>query len=170
MCYSCQIEVVDELSTKIDWPELSEARKNMHRAERDARLAKAKTVARVNRSETAELGYVYYIRINQHIKIGYAKDVTKRMRLYPPGSELLAVEPGTMRDEKDRHARSSSLTLSEGTNGSSRPTSSTITSRVCEKRTATPRSSPTSTPSADDTPYLSCFQMSEKVWHNGGMR
>lgn len=105
MCYQCQIEVVDELSTKIDWPELSEARKNMHRAERAARLAKWEVTKRVNRTAPAEVGYVYYIRINEHIKIGYAKDVTKRMRHYPPGSELLAVEPGTMRDEKDRHAQ-----------------------------------------------------------------
>lgn len=105
MCYQCQIEVVDELSTKIDWPELSEARKNMHRTERQMRLARAKTVARVHQPGPAEVGYVYYIRINEHIKIGYAKDVTKRMRHYPPGSVLLAVEPGTMRDEKDRHAQ-----------------------------------------------------------------
>lgn len=105
MCYACQLEVVDELSMKIDWPELSEKRKLMLRSERAARLAKWEATTRVNRTKPSEIGYVYYIRINEHIKIGYAKDVTKRMRHYPPGSVLLAVEPGTMRDEKDRHAQ-----------------------------------------------------------------
>lgn len=48
-------------------------------------------------------GWVYYIRVNDVIKIGYAKSVTARMKHYPPNATLLAVEPGTLELEKRRH-------------------------------------------------------------------
>lgn len=48
-------------------------------------------------------GFVYYIQINDQIKIGYAGDVKKRMKAYPPGAKLLAVEPGSPELEKARH-------------------------------------------------------------------
>jgi hypothetical protein len=48
-------------------------------------------------------GWVYYIQIDGLIKIGYAADVAKRMRSYPPTAQLLAVEPGTLKVEKARH-------------------------------------------------------------------
>lgn len=49
-------------------------------------------------------GWVYYIQVDDTIKIGYAKDVTNRMRAYPPSAKLLAVEPGTKKTERDRHS------------------------------------------------------------------
>lgn len=48
-------------------------------------------------------GFVYYIRMNDLIKIGYAADITKRMRAYPPNAELLAAHPGTMELEHEMH-------------------------------------------------------------------
>lgn len=48
-------------------------------------------------------GFVYYIRIGERIKIGYSADVKRRMRAYPPGSELLATEPGDRALERKRH-------------------------------------------------------------------
>ena len=48
-------------------------------------------------------GWVYYVRVDDTIKIGYAKNVASRMRHYPPNAELLAVEPGTLKVEKQRH-------------------------------------------------------------------
>jgi len=48
-------------------------------------------------------GFVYYIRIGERIKVGYSVDVKRRMRAYPPGSKLLAVEPGDRELEKARH-------------------------------------------------------------------
>lgn len=50
-------------------------------------------------------GFIYYLRIGQHIKIGYTADVNKRMRAYPPSAELLAIHPGTKQTEKDIHAQ-----------------------------------------------------------------
>lgn len=48
-------------------------------------------------------GWVYYLAIGQHVKIGYSTDVRRRMADYPPGSELLAVEPGPPELERQRH-------------------------------------------------------------------
>lgn len=48
-------------------------------------------------------GWVYYLVIGQRVKIGYSTDVRRRMANYPPGSELLAVEPGSKQLEARRH-------------------------------------------------------------------
>ena len=50
-----------------------------------------------------EPGWVYYIRMGDTIKIGYATDVAKRMRAYPPNAELLAAHPGTELLERQIH-------------------------------------------------------------------
>lgn len=49
-------------------------------------------------------GWVYYLKMDDLIKIGYAASVRHRMRAYPPNAELLAVEPGTPKLEKARHS------------------------------------------------------------------
>jgi hypothetical protein len=47
---------------------------------------------------------VYYIQVGDLIKIGYtARSVKDRLRAYPPGSELLAVERGGTTVEAQRH-------------------------------------------------------------------
>lgn len=48
-------------------------------------------------------GFVYYLRVGERIKVGYSVDVKRRMRAYPPGSQLLAVEPGDRELETQRH-------------------------------------------------------------------
>lgn len=48
-------------------------------------------------------GFVYYIRMDDLIKIGYAADIGRRMRAYPPSAELLAAHPGTLELEKSIH-------------------------------------------------------------------
>lgn len=48
-------------------------------------------------------GFVYYLRVGERVKIGYSVDVKRRMRSYPPGSQLLAVEPGDRDLETQRH-------------------------------------------------------------------
>ncbi|MGZ6852485.1 MAG: GIY-YIG nuclease family protein [Mycobacteriaceae bacterium] len=50
-------------------------------------------------------GSVYYLRSGGYIKIGWASNLTKRMRSYPPDSVLLATEPGTLQDEARQHKR-----------------------------------------------------------------
>lgn len=48
-------------------------------------------------------GTVYYVKVGEHIKVGWTSDMEQRMRSYPPNSILLATEPGTRADEKRRH-------------------------------------------------------------------
>lgn len=50
-------------------------------------------------------GWVYYIRIGDLIKIGYASNVWERMRAYPPTAELLAAHPGTLTLERSMHRK-----------------------------------------------------------------
>lgn len=52
----------------------------------------------------AEQGHVvYYIKVGKYIKIGTSRDVDKRLNQYPPGSKLLATEPGGYWREDERH-------------------------------------------------------------------
>lgn len=80
------------------------------RAESEADYQKglAENTARIEAGQPPEPdkpipGWVYYIRVDTSVKIGYAKDVTTRMRAYPPNAELLAIEPGTKKTERARH-------------------------------------------------------------------
>lgn len=50
-------------------------------------------------------GWIYYVLTDGKIKIGYTADITRRLRAYPPGSEILAVHPGTPDLEKLMHQR-----------------------------------------------------------------
>lgn len=49
-------------------------------------------------------GWIYYLRVGDTIKIGYARSVYNRLRQYPPNAVLLAVEPGTPKIERARHS------------------------------------------------------------------
>jgi hypothetical protein len=70
--------------------------------ELEATAAKINAGIRVTHGDTIP-GYVYYLQIDDTIKIGYAANVTSRMRSYPPTAKLLAVEPGTKHLEHLRH-------------------------------------------------------------------
>lgn len=48
-------------------------------------------------------GVVYYLLIGDLVKIGYTENLPRRMSAYPPGSELLATEPGSPELEVERH-------------------------------------------------------------------
>lgn len=50
-------------------------------------------------------GWVYYVRIGNYYKIGYASSVYERMKAYPPNAELLAQHKGTKADERAIHKR-----------------------------------------------------------------
>lgn len=45
---------------------------------------------------------VYYLAVNQYIKIGTANDLRARLDAYPPGTRLLATEPGSYTLESAR--------------------------------------------------------------------
>lgn len=49
-------------------------------------------------------GVVYFMRFGQLIKIGFTTDLPQRVKSLRP-DQLLALMPGTMRDEESLHAR-----------------------------------------------------------------
>ncbi len=50
-------------------------------------------------------GYVYFVRVDDLIKIGYSTQPYQRLRAYPPNAEVLGVFPGTKKLERDLHGR-----------------------------------------------------------------
>ena len=51
----------------------------------------------------APTGTVYYIRFSDRVKIGYTTNLRQRLNGLPH-DEVLATEPGTIQDERARHA------------------------------------------------------------------
>jgi len=105
ICMGCQVDLMGELEKFVYMPEMSEAMYRQQRALFAARRLKAIVEVRSLQKDPNSDGIVYYIRINGQIKIGYTKDLTQRSRHYPPGSELLAFEPGTREIERERHMK-----------------------------------------------------------------
>lgn len=100
ICLICQLEIVTALTDRVDFPELRHFLTDKEVTRDLAEKQRARTIRRI---DPTKQGFVYYMRMNGQIKIGFATDVTKRMRAYPPETELLAVEPGDMSVERDRH-------------------------------------------------------------------
>lgn len=103
LCREHAFEIVSELDRiyqdKTTEEKIIDAYRRVEKEDtRKRREASMRAVARTN-----EPGFVYYIRMDDLIKIGYAKDVTRRMRAYPPSAQLLAIHPGTPAVEKRMH-------------------------------------------------------------------
>lgn len=85
-------------------PEGIQARRVEIREERAAARREANAEREpVKRSRKNVEGWVYYLQVGKHIKIGFASNLESRLRSYPPDTELLAVERGTMKVETERH-------------------------------------------------------------------
>lgn len=107
VCYD-HAEMITEVMTPrvIDsYDTVSATTRNAHRA-----LAKKRKQDRENERTAAivatrgdQPGWIYYLHTDGKVKIGYSADVTKRLRAYTPGFELLAVHPGTPDLEKRIH-------------------------------------------------------------------
>lgn len=103
MCLQCQLAIIDNVKTVIALPEMSVAMYRRERIKRE-KVREAVSFERVMKTKAPESnGIVYYMRINDQIKIGYTANLTQRSRTYPPGTELLAVEPAGAYTERDRH-------------------------------------------------------------------
>jgi T5orf172 domain len=48
-------------------------------------------------------GMIYYLNIGPYIKIGHTKDLHRRLRAYPPQTQVLASHPGSREDEQELH-------------------------------------------------------------------
>lgn len=56
---------------------------------------------------------VYYLKVGDLIKIGMTRNLARRLAVYPPGSELLGLEYGGAKVERERHQQFHAL-LSHG--------------------------------------------------------
>lgn len=56
-----------------------------------------------------EEGHVYLLLSDNLVKIGWASDLDARMKQYSPGARILAVMPGTKKDETRLHRKFSDL-------------------------------------------------------------
>lgn len=75
------------------------------RSDRDRVRAEADRIRRVEltMSRGDQPGWIYYVLTDGKVKIGYSADVTRRLAAYPPGSDVLAVHPGTLALERQMH-------------------------------------------------------------------
>jgi hypothetical protein len=103
LCYDHAIEIVTYFEGYKNHPAISHNMIVRAHHERDEIQRKDNRIRTMRLVGERAPGFVYYIRIDQHIKIGYALDVAKRMRAYPPSAVLLAAHPGTKATEKQMH-------------------------------------------------------------------
>lgn len=105
ICFTCQMAIMENLTAVIWLPVMSEVVYRRARTRYEA--SRAETLyGNFLREKAPDMeGLVYYIRINGQIKIGFTTNLAQRSRSYPPGSELLAVEPGDKALEKRRHTQ-----------------------------------------------------------------
>jgi len=103
VCMACQFKIVENLESVLELPAVTAA---MAKAARIRKIEKKQKAVMNTMRKTSEHdgdGLVYYMRINGRVKIGYTSNLLQRSRNYPPGTELLAVEPGTRDTEARRH-------------------------------------------------------------------
>ena len=89
---------------QMEW-EAAELRSIIRRQTQELLELKGSTEPRTTKPERPTEGVVYYLRSGGYIKIGWTSDLAKRMRAYSPDSVLLAVHPGTRKDEHRLHKR-----------------------------------------------------------------
>jgi hypothetical protein len=103
ICMGCQLKIVANLETVTELPAVTKAIAEAGKMRKVEAKQRAIMFA-MNRKEPHNGdGFVYYMRINGRIKIGYTTNLKQRSRNYPPGTELIAVEPGTRETEARRH-------------------------------------------------------------------
>jgi hypothetical protein len=95
-------KVYEFMASRQPKPDPTEAEKKLARLDM-ARDEIAATDAK-RRSALEEQSQVYYVRIHDHIKIGYTTNITARMgQLRVSTSAVLATEPGGQATERERH-------------------------------------------------------------------
>lgn len=68
------------------------------------RLQEERTPRKVKRHTDTE-GQVYFLQSDNAVKIGWTSDLEQRMKSYSPGAKILAVMPGTRKDETRLHRK-----------------------------------------------------------------
>lgn len=94
------VKAVEDLSPHSEyhdkWQEVAAAEDQRVREDRKRR-------EEVLKARPDQPGWIYYIQFSDQIKIGYSRDVYRRLRSLAANGVLLAVHPGTMTLEKSLH-------------------------------------------------------------------
>lgn len=69
------------------------------------RLQEERTPRKVKQRPTDTEGQVYFLQSDNAVKIGWTSDLEQRMKSYSPGAKILAVMPGTRKDETRLHRK-----------------------------------------------------------------
>ena len=104
ICSECAFAVFGLLRKMMYIKELGPMEEMRARKEWESARGQSRSVEHFKQGSD-DPGWVYYIAQDDLIKIGYAKNVTRRMKAYGPTAKLLAVHPGTLALEKDMHAK-----------------------------------------------------------------
>lgn len=96
ICFICAWSTFEALNEAYSAPELTILDRLRHERE-NGKPGPRKP------KQTRDAGYVYYLRVGGLVKIGYTKDIGRRMRGYPPHAQLAAAHPGTKEVEKSMH-------------------------------------------------------------------
>lgn len=81
--------------------------------EKDRINERVARIERERKERETQQGWVYYIKMDDLIKIGFTKNVWIRTKAYPPTAEFLAAHPGTRAVERTMHHKFAHL-LAEG--------------------------------------------------------
>lgn len=103
MCAGCQSKIAENHLGVVAMPEMSALEHRKERIRRQEEKAQREAEGRIKRADPKADGFVYYIRIDGQIKIGFTTNLKQRSRTYPPTAELVAIEAGTLLTERDRH-------------------------------------------------------------------
>lgn len=119
VCGSCGVRIARRYKDRILSEERhrnDESRAARMAAHRDRRERQVRSTPDLFASyeQPADTSWVYYVRIGDHIKIGYTISVKDRLRaLRVPVEDLLALEPGGRAEEQARHERFAHLRITK---------------------------------------------------------
>lgn len=97
LCQEHSLHVWDTIASDLEVMDAHQAAIQRRREEAEARAER--------QSQPPTPGWIYFLRIGEHIKIGHATHLGRRMAAYPPNTEFLAAVPGTRKDEQNIHLR-----------------------------------------------------------------
>lgn len=99
-------EVAERIREKVDVEtEILRLRRELGSLKAQIGSAKSK----LDRKKSPQVGVVYFLKSNGFMKIGWTSDLDQRLKQYDPDARVLAVKPGTRKDETALHKKFADL-------------------------------------------------------------
>lgn len=95
-------EVAERIREKVD-VETEILRLRRELGSLKAQIGSAKS--NLDRKKSPRVGVVYFLKSNGFMKIGWTSDLDQRLKQYDPDARVLAVKPGTKKDETALHKK-----------------------------------------------------------------